>query len=243
MVLNESLAKRLFGKKNPVGSYVVLGWGSKTKRLQVIGTVKDARYSHMRESVQAMAYFPGTTEGDAMPMLYVRTAGDTRAIIPAVLKELKAINSAAPIRGVSTMKEIIDRDLIQERLIAELSAAFGILALLLATLGLYGVLAYSVARRTGEIGIRTALGAQRRNVIEIVLTDVAWLVGIGLAIGLPAAWAVAHFASSMLFGFSANDPLTFVIAIGALIGASVLASYVPAWRASRVDPIVALRYE
>jgi ABC-type antimicrobial peptide transport system permease subunit len=128
-------------------------------------------------------------------------------------------------------------------LIAELAGGFGILALSLATVGLYGLLAYTVTRRTGEIGIRTALGAQRHDVIAMVVTDAARLVGIGLAVGLPAAWAIAHLASSMLFGFSPNDPFTFAVAIGALVGATVLASYVPVWRATKVDPMVALRYE
>lgn len=141
------------------------------------------------------------------------------------------------------MGEIIGRDVFQERLIAELSSGFGVLALTLAAVGLYGLLAYSVTRRTGEIGVRTALGAQRRDVIGIVIRDAAWLVGIGLAIGFPAAWAGAHLASSMLFGFSADNPLTFVISIGVLAGACMLASWIPAWRASRIDPMVALRYE
>jgi len=243
IVLNESLATKLFGKKDPIGSYLELGWGTKINRLQVIGVIKDARYSHLREPAQGIAYFPITTSGDNMRALYVRTDGDVRSLVPAVLKGLKGIDSSVPIKRVNTMGEIIGRDVFQERLIAELSSGFGVLALTLAAVGLYGLLAYSVTRRTGEIGVRTALGAQRRDVIGIVIRDAAWLVGIGLAIGFPAAWAGAHLASSMLFGFSADNPLTFVISIGVLAGACMLASWIPAWRASRIDPMVALRYE
>ncbi len=243
VVLNERLATKLFGNVNPVGRYLVFGWDNKVNRIQVVGIVRNARYSHLRESLQGMAYFPQTTNGDAMRMLYVRTTGDTRNLIPAVLKELKAIDSAVPVERVETIGEIINRDLLQERLVAELSVGFGMLALTLVIVGLYGLLAYSVARRTAEIGVRTALGAQRQDVLRMMMTDAAWLVAIGMIVGLPAAWGIAHLASSMLFGFSAGDPLTFLVAIGALLGAGVLASYIPAWRASRVDPLVALRYE
>ena len=242
VVLNQSLARKLFGNEDPVRRYLVLGWGTKVNRLQVVGIVKDARHSHLRERVQGIAYLPETTNGE-MRVLYVRAIGDARALIPSVLKALGRIDSALPVTRVETIGQIIDRDLLQERLVAELAAGFGILALLLATVGLYGLLAYSVTRRTGEIGLRTALGAQRRDVIGMVITDVALLVGVGLIIGFPAAWALAHLASSMLFGFSANDPATFVISIAALIGASLVASYIPALRATKVDPCLALRYE
>lgn len=242
VVLNESLARKLFGNEDPVGKYLVLGWGTKVNRLQVVGVVKDARYSHLRERVQGIAYLPETTNGE-MRVLYVRATGDARALIPSVLKALGRIDSALPVARVETIGQIIDRDLLQERLVAGLAAGFGILALLLATVGLYGLLAYSVTRRTGEIGLRTALGAQRRDVIGMVITDAAWLVGIGLVIGFPAAWALAHLVSSMLFGFSANDPATFVISIAALVGASLVASYIPSLRATKIDPCLALRNE
>ena len=243
IVLNERLATKLFGDVSPVGRYLTFGWGTKVSRLEVVGIVHNARYSHVQEAVQGMAYFPQTTNGDAMRMLYLRTNRDPRNLIPTVLKELKAIDSGVPVERVEAIGEIIDRDLLEQRLVTQLSVGFGILALVLAIVGLYGLLAYSVARRTGEIGIRAALGAQRREVIAMVIKDGVWLVAIGLIIGLPAAWGIAHLASSMLFGFSASDPLTFLIAIGALVGAGVLASCFPAWRASRVDPVVALRYE
>jgi ABC-type antimicrobial peptide transport system permease subunit len=137
----------------------------------------------------------------------------------------------------------VERTLVRERLMADLAAGFGILGLVLAAVGLYGLLAYTVARRTNEIGIRMALGAMRQEVLWMVIRHALVLLGIGVALGILAAWAASRWVSSMLFGLTATDPLTIGAAAATLCAAGLLAGFVPAWRASRVDPMVALRYE
>jgi ABC-type antimicrobial peptide transport system permease subunit len=161
----------------------------------------------------------------------------------AVRRQANAIDSAVPILRARSMEQNVDAHILQERLVATLAGFFGLLALLLAAVGLYGVMAHSVARRTREIGIRMALGAASRAVLWMVLRDALVMVTVGAAIGIPAALALARFASSLLFGIEAGDPFNAIVATLFLAAVAVLASYLPARRASRIDPGIALRYQ
>ena len=164
-------------------------------------------------------------------------------VIQAARREILAFDPAIPIDSVKTLDALLDDNLRQERMIAQLSTVFGGLALLLACIGLYGVLSYAVARRTNEIGIRMALGAERGTVIRMVLRETAVLIAIGLAAGVPASLACARLIQSKLFGLKPADPLTLAAALGIMIAVGTVSGYLPARRASKVDPLIALRYE
>jgi ABC-type antimicrobial peptide transport system permease subunit len=175
--------------------------------------------------------------------LVARTAGDPTSVAAAVRREARAMDPAMPMFEVETLTTQIAASLQRERLLATLSSGFGLLALLLSCLGLYGILSYAVARRTNEIGVRMALGADRRDVLWLVLSDALRLVLIGAALGVPAALAASRLVASQLFGISAADPGAIVEATLALLAVAAVACYLPARRATRVDPLVALRCE
>jgi ABC-type antimicrobial peptide transport system permease subunit len=174
---------------------------------------------------------------------YVRSALDPSRLGPRLREIVRQADPALPVSGLKTMSAQIGESLFVERMVAALSAAFGLLATLLATVGLYGVMSYAVACRTREIGIRMALGAHARGVRAMVLKEVGWLAAVGVAIGLPSGYTLGRLVESQLFGLTARDPLTFAFATATLLLSALLAGYVPALRATRVDPMVALRYE
>ena len=180
-------------------------------------------------------------------VLHVRVSGNAGMVVPRIRQELLRVDSTLPAFDVHTLTEEMNAALIQEHLIATLSSLFGGLALLLASVGLYGLLAFGVVQRTAEMGIRMAVGAGRGNVIWMIMREALLLVGLGVSIGVPAALAVARLLSSqvsgLLFGVSATDPATIAIAVCFLVAAGLISSYLPARRASRVDPILALRNE
>ena len=171
----------------------------------------------------------------------IRTTGNPTDVASAVREEFRNIDSRLPVIRIETIEQQLNNLLVQERLIATLSAVFGALAVMLACLGLYGVMAYGAARRTNEIGIRMALGATRRGVLGMVLRESLWLVVIGIAIGFPATFFAARLVASRLFGVQANDPVTLATASLLMIGVALLAATIPARRASRIEPMVALR--
>jgi ABC-type antimicrobial peptide transport system permease subunit len=173
----------------------------------------------------------------------VRTVGDPGRLIAAVRREAQSINREAQVSDVRTLEEQVDKLLSNERLVARLSSILGLLAAMLAAMGLYGVIAYSVARRTREIGLRVALGAGRAHIQWLVLREVLTLIGAGVALGIPAALAVTRLARNLLFGVEPNDPATLAGAALLMCGIALLAGYLPARRATRVDPMVALRCE
>jgi ABC-type antimicrobial peptide transport system permease subunit len=191
--------------------------------------------------------FLQTPTGRGQMVLYVRVAGQVRTLLPRIREEIARVDASLPVFDIHTLKEEMDAALVQQRLVALLTSLFGALALLLACVGIYGLLAFSVAQRTCEIGIRTALGARRGDVIWLVMREALVLVGIGIAAGVPAALLAARLASSqiagLLFGLEANDPLTLAAATTFLIVVAALAAYLPARRAARVDPMMALRNE
>lgn len=249
VIVNERMARRFFENQNPIGKRIGLGRQAPVPDVEIIGVVGDARYHDLRKAAWDTAYlpfrqfFPLGARTLAERTLLVRTTGEPKTLIAAVRREVQALDKDLPIYDAKTFSERINELLIQEHLIATLSSFFGILALLLASIGLYGTMAYTVTRRTGEIGIRIALGAQPKDVLWMVLRETILLVLIGVAIGVPAALAMSRLVSSFLFGLTPRDPATIGIATLLLIAIGMLAGYLPARRASRIDPMIALRYE
>ena len=204
------------------------------------------KYSSAKEAAEPTAYRPmlQVQDSDAYSSnLEIRTAGDAASLAPSARQAIGQVDDKLPIFGVTTLREQLSGALQQEKLIAELVSFFGLLALLLACIGLYGVMAHGVVRRTKEIGIRMALGAERRKIVWMVLRETIVLVLVGIAIGVPAALVATRLIASQLFGLSAADPLTLLVAASLLSGVGVLAGFLPARKASKVNPLIALRYE
>jgi ABC-type antimicrobial peptide transport system permease subunit len=188
-------------------------------------------------------YVPQNASNALAVSFELRTAANPQALLPAIRRTVAQLNPNLPLFNVTTESEQIDRLLFQERLVARVSAFFGLLALVLACIGLYGLLSYEVTRRTHEIGIRVALGAHQRDVLRLVIGQGIALATVGAAIGIAAALGVTRFLASLLYNVRATDPLTFVGVALLLAAIAALACYIPAVRAARVDPMVALRYE
>ena len=244
-VVNKSLARKVFGNLNPLGRRFTLGQTFNPKEaLQIVGVVEDAKYSQIRGEAPLTAYVPFSQAEDLGAMYFeVRTAGDPTLLIPSVRRAVAEVDSSLALSDVKTQNQQIDEALVQEKLIARLASFFGGLALALAAIGLYGTLAYTVGRRTSEIGIRVALGASGKQILKMVLREAFALVLIGVLLGLPMALAAGRLVASQLYGLKTSDPLTLSAAIGLLVAVASLAAYLPARRASKVDPMVALRYE
>jgi predicted permease len=210
----------------------------------IVGLVRDGRKASMREEPIRYVYTPYMQEDRLADVtFYVRTVSDAVALGGRLPRLVARADAGLPVKDVRTMQARIGESLFVDRIVASLSAAFGFLATLLAAIGLYGVMSHAVAMRTREIGIRMALGAERRMVVAMVLREVALLTAIGIVIGLPSGYGLGRAVESQLFGLKAADPLTFALATAVLVTASLLAGLVPAARATRVHPLVALRYE
>ena len=245
-VVNETFAKFYFGGSSPIGRHVTDEFPDTRKTFTIVGVARDARDHSLRQKIWRRFYLSARQPlGEYYPfMVYeIRTFGDSAPVLEASRKAILAFDPAIRVGTPKTMEGLLDDSLRQQRIIAQLSSVFGALALLLAAIGLYGVLSYGVARRTNEIGIRMALGAQGGNVVLMVLRETAVLIAIGLAIGVPASLACAKLVESKLFGLKAADPLTLAVAPGVLIAVALISGWIPARRAARVDPLVALRYE
>jgi predicted permease len=239
-IINESLVRRYFAGVNPVGRTITFG----TSHAEIIGVVKDSKYTSLRNPIAPTLYInwmqTDVQNGEASVEVYA--SEDARAIA-AVRQAVQALNPNVPVTGVTTFDRQIQASLVSERVMATISTLFGALALLMAAIGLYGVLAYSVMQRTREIGIRMALGAQRSRVISMVLRRVAAVTLIGVAIGTAAALALNRFVASMLYGVTPRDPWMLVTAIALLSVVALVAAYLPARRAAALDPMIALREE
>jgi predicted lysophospholipase L1 biosynthesis ABC-type transport system permease subunit len=243
--VNEKFARRYFKDGNALGRHIGMGGEPGTKLdIEIIGVVGDTKYESMRDEIPVEVYRPSHQMPFAIGMMaYVRTARQPEQTFLRIRQVVNQLDSNLPVSDMKTLEKQQEESLITERLVATLSTGFGILATLLAAIGLYGVMAYIVAQRTREIGIRMALGAASTDVIWLVIKDVLLLAGIGIAIGLPAAYALTRFAKSQLYGIEPNDALTVVLATAGIALVTVLSGYIPARRATLVDPMRALRWE
>jgi len=240
VIVNEELARRYYGG-NAVGKRLQIG--SNVPSREIVGVARTARYRNLREQPLPFIYIPFSQEYQSGMTLLVRTKGDPEAVVGSLQNEMRALNKDVPLFSVQTMSERIGGQLAADRMIAVLLSVFGGGALLLAAIGIYGVMGYAVAQRTHEIGIRLALGAEQRDILRLIVGQGMVLIAVGAGIGLAMALAATQVLKSLLFGVSATDPLTFAAVIVVLVGVALLACYLPARRATKVDPLEALRYE
>jgi predicted permease len=242
VIVNRKFAQHFFKDRSAVGRHVGRGLGPNTKiDIEIIGVVEDSLYEGPREGVRRQVFWPNWGRNSAT--FYVRTTDASAGAFSMIRNEVKRLDAAMPVYDVKTLQGQLDETLLTDRLIALLSAGFGLLATVLASIGLYGVMAFIVARRRKELGIRLALGAEPSGVLWIVMREVLVLLTIGLAIGIPAAIGLGRYVSSQLYGIQPNDPWIAVSTMALLAIVSVAAGMIPANRASKIDPILALRYE
>jgi predicted permease len=241
-IVNRRYAEHFFPGRSAVGKHLGRGGGPKTKLdIEIIGVVADSLYEGPREGVRRQVFVPNWGKNSAA--FYVRTRSASSSAYALIRNEVKALDAAMPVYQLKTLESQLDQTLLTDRLIALLSAGFGLLATVLASVGLYGVMAFVVARRRKELGIRLALGAQPRLVIWLVMKEVLVLLAIGLAIGVPAALALGRYVSSQLYGIQGHDPWVATMTMLLLTAVSAAAGLIPAHRASRINPILALRHE
>ncbi len=241
-IVNRKFAEHFFKGQSPVGKRLGFGGGPGTKlTIEIIGVAADSLYEGPREGVRRQVFIPVWGRTDTV--VYVRTLTPSASAYGVLRNEVKQLDPAMPVYGIKTVESQLDETLLTDRLIAMLSAGFGLLATLLASVGLYGVMAFVVARRRKELGIRLALGAQTGGVIWLVMKEVLLLLSIGLIIGIPAAMALAKFVATQLYGIQPRDPMIAGTTVAVLALVSIVAGLIPAHRASRIDPILALRHE
>jgi predicted permease len=243
--VNQSFAKYFLGNENPIGKRLSVDYRGTKPGFQIVGVVADVKSDDLHEETPRRFYVPYFHALDAPGSSFfeVRYGGNPAAVVAELRRITREADSTLDALDIQTLPQLLDRGMVRDRLTARLSAFFGVLALVLACIGLYGVLSYNVARRTSEIGVRMALGAQRRDVLRLVLGDALLVTGIGVAVGLAAAVAGTRLLSTLLFGLTPRDPVTLAGSVAGLLIAAMVAACVPAWRASRVDPMTALRHE
>jgi predicted permease len=245
-VINEAMAKHFFGDRNPIGRrFSIPGWAADTSQMEIVGVVENAKFINLRDQVPPAAYIPFFQSPDSFlaASFELRSSTNPTALAASVREMIQQADSRLPLFGVKTLNEQIDETLVQERIVALLSSLFGMLALFLACVGLYGVMSSLVVQRTHEIGIRMALGAERSRVLRLVLGRGMAIALIGVVAGVAGAVGVTRFVATLLFGVKPTDVQTMLFASLALIGVATFACYIPARRAMRVDPMEALRYE
>jgi predicted permease len=252
-VINEVFARANFGEQNPLGQHLILGGvkhgvgaeGNIERDMEIVGVCKNSLYGGLKQQIPPVAYIPydqGFPRPDTM-VYALRTSRDALQYVDSVREILRQADAPVPVSEIRTQVADIDQTLNQEIAFAQLCSGFAILALVIACVGLFGAVSYSVSRRTSEIGIRMALGASRGGIARMILGEVFVLAAGGLGIGMAAALGTSKFVASFLYGIKANDPLALGVALSALLIAALLAGYAPSRRASRIDPMVALRHE
>ena len=241
-MINEAAEKAYFGGRSAVGETVRFG---ESDGYEIVGVVRNFKHRNLREQALRFAFVPlfQPVDGLSRITLAVSSGEPVAAVARAVAQEVRAIHPQTLISDVIGVEEQIDATLVSESLLSTLASGFAALAVCLAAIGLYGVLSYSVARRRREFGVRLALGARPARIASGILREVSLEVGAGLAIGVPLALMMARTAESMLFGVTATDPGNYVVSVAALIVVATVAAYLPARRAARVDPMLALRAE
>jgi len=241
-LVNRHFAEHFFPGRSAIGKHVGWGSGPKSKlNIEIVGVTADSLYEGPREGIRRQVFVPNWGRNDAV--FYVRTTTPSNAAFTMLRNEVKSLDGSIPIYGLKTVEGQLDETLLTDRLVATLSAGFGVLATLLATIGLYGVMAFVVVRRRKELGIRLALGAQPSTVTALVMREVLMLLAIGLAIGVPTALGLGRYVASQLYGVQAHDPGIAIATVALLSFVSAAAGFIPARRASRIDPLLALRYE
>jgi predicted permease len=241
-VIGETMARTLFPSGSPIGHR----YGRSAKNagdIEVIGVVKDVKYNSLDEKQQSGDYLPYTQNLRYLNDFEARYTGDPGAAVSAIRQTIHDVDRSLPISDVTTLDEQVGRSITNQRLVAQLSTFFGLLAVFLSCVGIYGLMSYVVTRRTSEIGLRMAHGAGRSHVLWLVMRESLWLVGLGVAIGVPAALAGDRLVSSMLYGLQASDPVSLLAGVGVLLAVAAAAGYLPARRAAMVDPMVSLRHE
>jgi predicted permease len=234
VIVNEAFLHANFPDSSPIG---------KTANGEIIGVVRDAAFGRFKQRPAPAIYWTYRQGGFGRMTFRIRTNTDPASVFPQIRQTLMQVDSHLPISNVRTLAEQVDRGLAQENMFAGLSTLFGILALILTSVGFYGIMAYSVARRTNEIGVRMALGARGADVLRLVMSEGLVLVMIGVGLGIGGALASTRYIESILFGLAPDDGATIVAVVLLMLGIAALAAFIPARRASRVDPLVALRYE
>jgi len=246
-VINETMARTYFPGESPLGRTFTVGkrgpQDSEWQNIEVVGVLKDAKYMDLEEKPLPGAFFPHSQHVGYRYYFVTRYSGDKIALSRAITQIAADIDPNLPVGDFTTLEQIVDDSVLNHRLIAQLCTFFGALALVLVCVGIYGLMSYAVSRRTNEFGVRLALGANRGNVVGLVLRETMWLVVAGLAIGLALIPAVSRFVVSFLFGLKPYDALSILSAISIMIVVAFVAGYLPARRAARVDPMIALRYE
>jgi predicted permease len=244
VLVNQTLARRFFGDSPAVGERVTFGRpSSRTVWTTIVGVVADEKQDALAAPVQPEVYSPHTQDARSQMSLIVRTAVPPASVLPLIRREMSAVDAAVALYDIRTLDELVDQSLAEERFSTVLLGAFASTALLLAAIGLYGIVAFSVTSRTREIGVSLALGASRQHVLRMVVWDGVRVVLAGIAVGLVVALAISRAIESFLFETPPADPIVLVSVAAILTAAGLCASYLPAWRASRVDPVESLRVE
>jgi predicted permease len=243
-IINRTMARRFFPAGGAIGKRWSYGGDIGKDSPVIVGVVEDARYLDIKDDVPNMIYrLSSAAPDEVLADLEVRTAGAPQQLVDTVRQVLAEAEPALPVFDVVALDERVHRGLASDRFVANLTSAFGTVALLLACLGLYGTISYGVARRVTELGVRMALGANRSNVLWLVVREALTLVLIGGAVGIPLTFIAGRSIASFLYGIGAVDPAAYAVSAGLLLAVASLAAYIPAYRASRIDPMVALRAE
>jgi predicted permease len=242
-IVNEAFRQKYFGSESPLGHRMMLGGGNKPFDIEIVGLTGDYKHGDMREKIEPAVFVPLPQDSFDAATFYVRTTAEQKSLALRIRALVRDLDSTLSIFNMKPLRREIEEAIFRERMVSMLASCFAALATVLAALGVYGVIAYSVVRRTNEIGIRIALGALRREIVLLVFREVAFMALVGMASGVVLGLVAARLVSSQLYGIRSSDPLAFAISVAAILTVAVLASGIPAGRAAAIDPIRALRYE